>query len=398
MMTAETYLKSIYHRFNNGIQGVRKSLNPAKFYAGRIINQIKSDEKISFKETPNIVVEINNTCNLNCVMCETRSAKRTRGSMSPDDFVRVLDEIIKPKGQKVLVVHTVGEPLIHPDFDRIAEEVYKRNIRLLLTTNGLSLKRHGSIFEKYPGLFAGVNISVDGASRETYDKIRIGGRFDSLIDNLAWLSDVNSRLKLKIPIGIQCVLSMDNLHEIPAYFKVYTKYVQPEHISFNMVSNLSASTGKVGDSTLREGYYFSKNILESESVQNAPCLLPFIQMHVLFDGCISACCRDYHGELIMGDIKKDGWQEVWTGERYENMRKLHHLKKTDNFPMCKSCYIVPSAFTFALNNFVQYLVHTGRIEEGDIGGKIVSLFKKFSELYHKKDFNLNRLAGILESA
>lgn len=387
-MTAKAYLRHKYHRIDDGIQSVRRLLNPAKFYASRTLSQIRDEEKINLKKNPNIVVEINNTCNLNCIMCETKNSKRPKGVMSVDDFVWILDKVIKPKGQKVLVVHTVGEPLMHPHFDKIANEVYKRNIRLLVTTNGLFLKKHSRIFEKYPGLFAGINISVDGASKETYDKIRIGGEFTSLIENLQWLTDVNRRLKLRIPIGIQSVVSADNLHEIPDYFSVYTKYVKSENILFNMISTLSADVEK-------GSYYFSRNILENESVLNAPCILPFVQMHILFDGRISACCRDYHGGLIMGDIKEDKWQDIWSSEKYKNMRTLHRLRKTDDMLLCKSCYSVPAAFTFILNNYIQYLVYTGKLKKNDFSEKVNNLFKDFSVLYHKKDYDLAKFTGIL---
>jgi len=389
-MTAKTYLRHTYHRIDSGFKKIRRLLNPVRFYANSTINQIKTREKasITLKRTPNIVVEINNTCNLNCIMCETKNSKRPKGVMPAADFTRILDRIIKPKGQKVLVVHTVGEPLIHPHFDTVAEEVYRKNIRLLITTNGLFLKKHSRVFEKYPGLFAGINVSVDGASEMTYDKIRVGGKFDVLIENLTWLTEINRKLRLKIPIRIQSILSNDNLHEIPDYFKVYTKYVRPENISFNLISNLSSNREK-------EGYFFSKNILEKESVPNAPCILPFVQMHILFDGRISACCRDYHGELIMGDIKKDNWEQVWLGEQYEKMRNLHRLKETVNLSMCRSCYGVPIAFTFILNNYIQYLVYKNTIDKVDLNEKINSLLKQFSDFYHKKDYKLHKLVKIL---
>lgn len=390
MKTIEAYLRHKYHRIDDGIQSVRRLLNPAKFYAGRTLSQIKTDEKINLKKTPNIVVEINNTCNLNCIMCETKNSKRPKGVMSVDDFVWILDKVIKPKSQRVLVVHTVGEPLMHPHFDKIADEVYKRNIRLLVTTNGLFLKKHSRIFEKYPGLFAGINVSVDGASKETYDKIRVGGEFTSLIENLQWLTEVNRTLKLRIPIGIQSVVSADNLHEIPDYFSVYTKYVKSENILFNMISTLSAD--------IEDGsYYFSRNILGNESVLNAPCILPFVQMHILFDGQISACCRDYHGELIMGYIKKDSWEKVWLSEQYEKMRDFHRHKETLNLSMCRSCYSVPAAFSFILNNYIQYLVYSNRIDKVDFNEKTISLFKQFSDFYHKKNYELNKLVEIFEA-
>ena len=77
------------------------------------------------------------------------------------------------------------------------------------------------------------------------------------------------------------------------------------------------------------------------------------------------------------------------------MRKLHRLKKTDSFPMCQSCYSVPAAFTFVLDNYIQYLVYKSRIDKVDLNEKINNLFKQFSDFYHKKGYNADELVKIL---
>lgn len=381
-------LRPVRDRVDGAQRGVKRALDPGRFYAGQIWAQTCAEEDFSVRPKPNIVVEINNTCNLSCLMCDTKDARRQKGQMSVEEFARILDEVIVPKSQHTLVVHTVGEPLVHAHFEELAGEAHRRGIRLLMTTNGLFIKKRRAAFEKYRGLFAGINISVDGANKETYDKIRVGGEYEEFVDNLEWLVATNRRLRLNIPIRIQSVLSADNINDVPDFFKVYTKYVGAENISFNLISNLSADAEETD-------YYASQNLIDKESVLKAPCLLPFCQMHILYDGTFSACCRDYHGELILGDLKNESWPQVWNGPKYDHFRRLHLEKKTETLPLCRSCYGAPSAFTFAVNNFIHYLHYTNRLGDGDLRDKLGRFVEAFSRLYHAKDYDTDRLAKIL---
>jgi len=73
-----------------------------------------------------------------------------------------------------------------------------------IMTNGLLLKKllhktsiHNNISE--------FNISVDAGNKSTYERVRLGGRWDSLVDNVSWLKrNVNKKITLNF------VLQNDN--------------------------------------------------------------------------------------------------------------------------------------------------------------------------------------------
>ena len=58
------------------------------------------------------------------------------------------------------------------------------NIRFTVQTNGLLIKkmheRHTELFEKLDTL----NISIDGATKETYETLRRGGSYEKILENL----------------------------------------------------------------------------------------------------------------------------------------------------------------------------------------------------------------------
>ena len=56
------------------------------------------------------VIEINNSCNINCVMCDTKSSTRKKKLMSLDLVEKSVLEIKKKNINNVLL-HTIGDPL-----------------------------------------------------------------------------------------------------------------------------------------------------------------------------------------------------------------------------------------------------------------------------------------------
>ena len=60
-------------------------------------------------------LEITTCCNLSCSFCP--GTKRPAAFLSPEDF-RTLAAKLRPYGQ-YLYLHVMGEPLLHPDLDKV---------------------------------------------------------------------------------------------------------------------------------------------------------------------------------------------------------------------------------------------------------------------------------------
>ncbi len=60
-----------------------------------------------------------------------------------------------------------------------------------------------------------LQISVDGATKETYEHVRVGGRFDLLMKNLRFLQHEKLRLRSRVPsTKVQMVIMQPNMHEV----------------------------------------------------------------------------------------------------------------------------------------------------------------------------------------
>lgn len=89
------------------------------------------------KRFKKIYVEITNICNLKCSFCQVSNKKKRY--MSLIEFGEVLDKI-KPYTDYIYL-HVKGEPLTHPEFEKIIELTKQKDFIVNITTNGTMVDR-----------------------------------------------------------------------------------------------------------------------------------------------------------------------------------------------------------------------------------------------------------------
>jgi len=108
------------------------------------------------------------------------------------------------------------------------------HVRFSLQTNGLLIKkmyhRHEKMFEKLNVL----NVSIDGASKETYERLRKGGSFEKIIENLEFIKEIKSKLNFKFIIHF--VAQAENYQEMSAIVELAEKYLA-DKIWLNKINN-----------------------------------------------------------------------------------------------------------------------------------------------------------------
>src|SRR5690606_4953796 len=86
-----------------------------------------------------IYIEISNICNLQCSFCPV--VERDKKIMSVEHFTHVLNQAM-PLTEEVCL-HLMGEPLAHPQFEKIVAMI-PSSTPLFLTTNGTLIQRHAA--------------------------------------------------------------------------------------------------------------------------------------------------------------------------------------------------------------------------------------------------------------
>lgn len=138
---------------------------------------------------------ISNTCNLECVMCngELSSTIRARREKLPplpkvygDEFFEDLREFLPHAGHLKFLG---GEPFLARETLRVCDLLIELRLSppCHFTTNGT--QRNPTVERILDCLPVSLAISLDGATKETVERLRVNARYDELMANLRWFRD-----------------------------------------------------------------------------------------------------------------------------------------------------------------------------------------------------------------
>ncbi|NDL66325.1 radical SAM protein [Clostridiales bacterium F-3ap] len=100
-------------------------------------------------------MEITNICNLDCAFCPQTG--RQEAFMDLASFSQVAEQV-KPFTDRILL-HVMGEPLLHPDLEGILEVCREKGLEVEITTNGTLLGTAGMLLPGHPAVTR-VNVSL----------------------------------------------------------------------------------------------------------------------------------------------------------------------------------------------------------------------------------------------
>lgn len=292
---------------------------------------LKNKNVLSMRYEPHEVgfgeVEINSNCNLNCVMCNTQLSKRKQNNMNLDLFERILDEFKRIK-KTSFSIHSIGEPLINPlleDYFKIAK---KYKIPINLSTNGQVLDEKIDLICRYHEIIDSIRFSVDGAVKETYEKIRKPGKFEKLVENLTLFKSVNHDGKYIKNVYMGSIANMDTLKELAYHLHFYSQFIPMKNIALTLMN------GKSPDNS----YFFDRSLMKRHIVPLAPCDQLNGAMHFLNDGSISVCSVDYYGDLVIGNFNENKPEEIINSEKAVELRRQHNERKIPENHYCATCF------------------------------------------------------------
>jgi len=192
----------------------------------KTINHIGLKAKSYFSIKPaQVIIETTNRCNLNCPFClvgmQNKLKKhhgdvahnlmsRSMGVMREETFF-VLHRELKDFGIKRTLLHFQGEPFLNRNTPLFARQLKDDGFYVGVFTNGQAFTDSiiNEISETEIDL---IRFSVDGATEETYQQNRVGGKFSSVYENMKKV--VSAHKGKKTRIEWQFLPLKNNEHEI----------------------------------------------------------------------------------------------------------------------------------------------------------------------------------------
>ncbi|MEA2064226.1 MAG: radical SAM protein [Gemmatimonadota bacterium] len=289
-------------------------------------------------------IEINNSCNLNCIMCETQNSTRPRKIMNPTLFDRIARQL-KRSGQNYINMYTFGEVLINPQLEEFLRILRKYELKTRISTNGQILDRRLDLLCRYSDVIHRLRFSIDGATKQVYEKIRRPGKFEKLLDNLELLKKINMGHRYFKEISIVSIVSKDTIDHLAYLFRFYSHYAPMRNIQLSLLNGLALDTS----------YFLTANILPERYCLQYPCQQIFSEnIKVYFDGRVTVCCRDFNGELTYGNLGENEPEELINNEVVKQFRRDHLAKK---IPLCRDCYHIEPEVQRLFSLFWQALIY-----------------------------------------
>jgi len=329
-----------------------------------------------------VTMDITNKCPLRCVMC------RKTYSESPEDqrdmdwglFQKIVQEVF-PHARSVML-SSAGEPLMTRNFLEAIQLTRKADVNeVSFLTSGMHLDAHRAEKVVEMGVDR-VEFSLDGASAEVYNGIRVGSDFDKVIRNIEALGTVKKKLRTHRPlIRFNYVLMKRNIDELPEFIDLaarlgaeevqcqhmvaFVEALRPEALIYDKersnhaiqeakrrahlrnirfyhpplfdVQNTTPQNpdetrsagggGGISPSSASGGGIWAEE--DSHSFQRKThvaardglqiCTDPWRKFSIDWQGVVFPCCM--WKEDPIGDLRTQSFQEIWNSQRYGTLRE-----------------------------------------------------------------------------
>lgn len=160
--------------------------------------------------------ELTYACNLACIHCLSSSGRRDPGELSTAEAKSVVDELAKL--QVFYVNIGGGEPTIRPDFFEIIDYCVASGVGVKFSTNGSRIDKAAA--KRLAGSdYVDIQISLDGANRETNDAVRGDGSWDMAIRAMDNLKAANfGQFKISVVMTRHNVSQLDDFEALAAQY------------------------------------------------------------------------------------------------------------------------------------------------------------------------------------
>ncbi|MDD3877593.1 MAG: radical SAM protein [Bacteroidales bacterium] len=225
-----------------------------------------------------IRMDITNKCNLKCIMChykEEEISSRPTQAITADQLHHKIKDIAPYVSH--IMLSCGFEPLMSKHFHDILSMLNKNypHIEIAFCTNAMLLnsKARKSVIEND---VTHVLLSLDGVTRNTVEKIRVGSSYNKIISNIKALCELKQKNKRNFPVFyINFVLMNSNIHEAPAFVALCAS-LGVTIIDFrHLVGNIFFSEHDEMLSSNKAKYnYFRKLIIDESNKFNIDVRLP----------------------------------------------------------------------------------------------------------------------------
>lgn len=313
----------------------------------------------------NVLLKISSQCNLRCEHCFYHSNEQNYTSdndFSTEEFLRLIDFLT----DEINIINCAisgGEPFLNKDILVLLEALKQKNIYIGIQTNGtlITEKMAQGLGKLLNPKTDHIQVSLDGATKETHDKIRGEGNFDKSINAIKFLRKNN------INVNISYTMMSENIKEVPKAYELCKEllcrkimlnnikvcdetqeHLKPDlgqvftHVS-ELINKIKKDNSVVLELNLKVCHFLQtdtgKQLLDDYLQKTDIPVAANLMCHkhnsvsVCANGNVCLCTNAEEDNFCLGNLREKSFYEIW-GNRYSSPLFQQRIAEKS---VCRKC-------------------------------------------------------------
>jgi len=279
-----------------------------------------------------IMVEPTTLCNLRCKFCPRNVPSLKFGSMTFKQFKKIIDTFPNATHFRI---QGLGEPFLNKDIFKMIRYAKEKKIIVEIYSNATLVQ--GKLAKKI--LNSDIDelmFSVDGATKKTYESLRIGANFEKTMKNIEDFTKLKKLSRSKMKVKLAVVLMKENYKEL-ANLVDLAYHLGVDGIGVQLVQykfDIGISNKKQAEAfekyqndlkkRIDVAFNYAKELgleitVPTFEYNDKICEWAWSGIYITWNGNILPCCSIF--DRVMGNIFTDNFDDVWNNENYKKFRR-----------------------------------------------------------------------------
>lgn len=297
-------------------------------------------------------IEIDQRCNLKCIMCFRESGITQNKFMTLEGFKEIIDKL--GPGLCEVWPHGFGEPMIHPQFFEMMQYVKDKGMMWSVATNGTFLTPENNKKLLDTGAST-VRISIDAGTKDEYERIRVGADFDKVCAGITDLINQRNVGGYKTKVTLYSVVGVDSWKNAGKIIELHdmlgTDILTISDMSYGNEFGVSTETNSMRMTYSDEILHHMTDMLtDRPDVHFGAFYLPkkrectYTKMHCYIhaNGDFYPCtCVPGHEEPLWNMDEVEDWKHLrWLYSNSDEFREFREKSMPDK--LCHACEVCAS--------------------------------------------------------
>lgn len=307
----------------------------------------------------NIEVEITTRCNKRCIVCEHTYWNEPSVDLSFEDFRKIVDQFPRLKWVNLT---GEGDAFLNRDYLKMIRYLKMKKVPVYLV-DSFDLINEEIAKELVEMGVDGIYVSMDGATKETYEKIKVGCSFERSIKNIKNLIELKKKMESPIPeLCFRYVVTTLNVHEMPKFVELVRSFGDRNSLGdgsrleycgllvFDEIEHLNVPKipEEIIQKTIMEMRKHNVNMVfchtEPAKHPSINHCLNWMEPYIMIGGYVLPCCavlmsnkREFLRQHSFGNIFEKSFKDIWYSERYRKFRQTVTKPDAKMPLLCKDC-------------------------------------------------------------